>query len=229
MATKADINKLVDRRVRDQSGLLKSDDIDSCIDSAKLDFDSHRPRLRHESVTGDGTATYDAPTGWTDEFSAVEAIEYPAGNQDPTYIDVNRVLVHYDTGTSAEKLRFRDVKPSASQTFVVRYTTPHDVPVTGSVSILAHDLHAFVDRAAMHAFTMLAARSTFNHDDTFDADVVDHGGQPERFRLLAADMKERSDRHLGITDDEDTAIEIVDLDSDYSFGRPNLIHTAART
>jgi hypothetical protein len=95
----------------------------------------NRPRIQVISVAGTGAFIYDLPPGWEEGFSAVEAIEYPAGQQVPVFMDQTRYMLYQ--GVDGVQLRFLDASPELAEPFLLTYTTRHTVAVGDEVPPVA--------------------------------------------------------------------------------------------
>lgn len=63
------------------------------IDAAVTQYSKDRPRKKRFEVQGNAEHEYALPSDYVQEFSSIDAIEYPAGQQVPEYIDENEYYV----------------------------------------------------------------------------------------------------------------------------------------
>lgn len=94
MATLAETVTLVKGIIKNDSTMSTSDqlsdtDIDNCIDRAINEYEKDRPLIKYDSVIGNAEHEIRLPTNFVTGFSMIKKIEYPAGDQEPSFIDAN--------------------------------------------------------------------------------------------------------------------------------------------
>ena len=210
-------------RLKDRAAYLSADEKDAAIDQAVLTYSKHRPQLTHSKTAGDGTYEYALPSGWQDTFSQVSSIEYPFGEQEPVYLEVNDWAIKHN-GT-AYKLRFRSCSPGASEFFLLAWTSRHSV-TAGASTVYTEDEQAVADLAASYALRKLAARSAQSRDSTIDADSVNYGGAVASYTALADRLLRQYRDHIGVSDENETGIacSIGEIDTDFAWGHEHLTH-----
>jgi hypothetical protein len=143
----------LDRLIQDDTDLLDNDTRTAHLLDAVKQYERHRPQKIAQAYTGSGAYDYDLPTSWSQELSEILSIEYPSGEQSPTYIATSRYGV-YNNGTT-KKLRFYVDTPSASEGFIVNYTTAHTLSSAAN-TVPDKDQYAVVTLAASICCTALA-------------------------------------------------------------------------
>ncbi len=68
---------------------LSDTEIKAFIDDAVLQYSKDRPLKKKFEVVGNSEYEQALPSDWVDGFSFADNIEYPAGDQNPTFIDKN--------------------------------------------------------------------------------------------------------------------------------------------
>lgn len=118
--------------IQDADGELATADRDAFIQEAFGIHSQHRPQKKVLSVTGTGAYLYDLPSDWEDEFSAIDSIEYPPGEQVPAILDQTRYMLYQ--GADKKQLRFLYDTPGITKTFLLTYTLRHSVDTsTGTI------------------------------------------------------------------------------------------------
>lgn len=88
--------------LRDDASVLRDPSIISSIDDALPVYSRNKPQKKVFDIIGDNGYSYDLPYDWVPEFSQINTIEYPSGEQIPVYIESEDWLV-YDAGTNKVK------------------------------------------------------------------------------------------------------------------------------
>lgn len=101
-------------------------------------------------VTGDGGRYYaiSSLTGWDDEFSQIEAIEYPAAaiasDDTPVWLEPSDWDDNYRGGDNARYLYLPNHAPASTEAMRIRYTTPYTW-TAGTVTVsVTQASHGFV-------------------------------------------------------------------------------------
>lgn len=193
MATKASILSDVQRILQDDATVLNpTTEITDVIQNEAVQlYSKHKPYLRVADLTADGTYDYTINTtnfpGWSDDFSHIQDVEYPAGEyQDPNMTPFEEWMIYEDTTT--KYLRFTETTPASGYTIRARYTTPHSVPDSGNATIYANDVGAFCNLAAS-----LCAMAISNHygqtsNSTITADAVAYRDKSDIWASRAKDL-----------------------------------------
>lgn len=220
MLTLADIRQKVVDTVKDDSGKLANpEDFDRNIGAALNRYSVHRPSVLVADIAGNGGHDYSLPSGWSEGFSLIKAVEYPAGNVPADYVDNDEYEIYQSP--TARKLRFKADAPSAAETFRVSYTA-----LRSYATIAAADIDAFVCLCAAFCCEELATAFAQSGDSLVAADSVDYRDKTQRFASRAKRLMQLYKEHLGLKDDDVTppASATTDLDVGYPGGRDRLTH-----
>jgi hypothetical protein len=207
--------------------LLASDEIEQAISAALATYGRDRPRELVAALSGNGSA-YDfavatSLTSWQEGLSMVSAVEYPAGEQVPSYLEAGDWTIY--RATDGEKLRFFATPEAGTNNILVSYTAPrsHD---TVTNNVLTGDLQAFYALAGSEAALMLAAKAAASSDPTISADSADHRDGEQRWRSVAKELRARYQAHFGMGKDAPVraAYGVGEWDTRASDGRDQLVH-----
>lgn len=124
----ADYRTIVDDKLRDTaSKVTVAQKTRAVLDAVKA-YSRVRERTKVQTITGDGSAyTFSHPSDWEDDVSRVLHVEYPAGEQDPEYVDANEYDGDRQQSTGTRKLHFFDLVLPNATTALVTYTLRHAV------------------------------------------------------------------------------------------------------
>lgn len=220
MPTFADIRQKVVDTVKDDSGKLSNpEDFDRNIGAALNRYSAHRPYVLVADVTGNNGHDYSLPTGWSEGFSIVKAVEYPVGNVPADYIDSDEIEIYQSP--AGKKLRLKADAPSVSETFRVSYTALRTYE-----TVAASDIDAFVWLSAALCLEELATAFAQSGDSLIAADSVDYRDKTQRFASRAKRLMQLYKEQMGLKDDDITppASATTDLDVGYPGGRDRLTH-----
>ncbi len=176
MTTLANFNTLVTRILQDKDTKISSADYSLFIQNeATQQYSKHRAFKRTADLTASSAYDYELSvsnfTGWSDGFSVITRVEYPAGNQIPSIIPKNEWKVYENAST--KYLRFLTITPS-SDTIRCNYITPHSVPDSGASTIYAADEGAFCNLAVAYIAGGIARWYGQAKDSTISADAIDY-------------------------------------------------------
>lgn len=203
--TLADFQQQVDRLVQDTAQRLPAEARDSCIVEALTSRYSkarHLPKVK--DLAGDG-ATYKWTLnttnfpGWTQNFSVITGLEYPAGDREPKMLTGEDWLVYWPNSTAPE-LRLRSVTPAAGKTLRVTYATIH---AEDGSTVPDGDFYGVVNLAASLCCRSLAAAYAQSGDTAIGADAVDYRGKSQQYAELAKVYEERFKEAFGLDEDEE--------------------------
>lgn len=196
--TKAEMLVKLHQVVQDDTDLLDNADRTAFLDEAVKAYSKDSPREISDSITGDGTYDYALPTDWVEEFSSLLAIEYPAGEQIPTYMDLSNVTLYDDGDGDARVLRFLFNTPAATESFVVVHTAPHTCS-TATNTIPVNDQDAVINLAASYCCNALAlklAQSARGKDPNL-SETVYLWRSVNRYRELAERLETSYNKQVG--------------------------------
>lgn len=220
----SDVQDLVDNLVRDDSGAIATADRDAAIVLAVERYSSDRPRLAVEDLTGDGTKLLDLPAAWVDDFSAIQAIEYPVGSVPPEILDQDAWDLY--TSPSATQIMFLSA-PVADAAVRVAFTIKHTLSLAADTIPAAHR-EAVADWAAALLLDQLASRFSGDSASSIQADVVDHTSKAAEFASRARNLRKQYHDSLGVDPKRSApAGTVVNLDLVDSRGRDRIFHRRA--
>lgn len=211
--------------VQDGAADLAEDDKIKAIDHAVERFSQARPRVIVADITGNGGSDYTPPTGWVDDWSAIKAIEYPAGNVPETYLEPGDYKIYQSPTT--KKIRLLTVKPTAAQTFRATFTGLHSVTTSSTTSTINDgDFRAVCHLAGSFACRMLAARYAQLSEPTLQADSVAHSSKAQEYSARARELYKVYAQHIGADPEVPPAGASVtqDWDRDFGWGEDKLTH-----
>ena len=226
-----DFLTLIAAKIQDTAGKLTGDRILEALQAAIDEYSTVMPRHKTQTITGDAvTVTFALATGFEENFSKVERIEYPVGRQEPEYLDETDYLLYRDPTTGLLKLRLTTMVLSVGATAYLAYTQRHHVqsgpPVGETVADTVPLKHrdAVATLAASHAAVMLAMVYAQSSDPTIGADSVDHGTKSTDYLALAKELRLSYGRRMGATDGIIAASATGDLDVDIQGGIDRFFH-----
>jgi hypothetical protein len=225
MSVAADIKNATIGIVKDDSGKLAvqdetgSDSYDRCINAAVLEFSRARPDQPTVDYTGNSGHDYALPSRWTDQFSSIQAIEFPTGKIPESYLDADEFYL-YNT-PSGTLIRLAYETPSDVQAFRVTYTI-----LRTTSTIPDGDVAAFCYLAASLCLESLANMFAQTSDPTIAADSVNYRTKSYEFTKRAKQLRDIYKEHMGIKDDDTTvaASASTELKIGYPGGVDRLTH-----
>ena len=121
---------------------------------------------------------------WVNGFSTIRNIEYPIGDNPPSYIDANEYRLWPDNqGPTA--VQFLTPPSTGTANIRVIYTAPHRVD-DASTTVPAGPQRLALELFGVCALAeVYAARAAHNVDSGIQGDAVDYAGQSERWHAVA--------------------------------------------
>jgi hypothetical protein len=224
MSTLTTFETLFDNRVRDAAARFTTPQKDDAILAAVKRYATLRAVAAVQDYPGDG-ATFDLvlPTGWTQNFSTIKTIEYPAGERVPSFIPDDQ-WQFYQTPSSIV-VRLLTTTPTVGNTTRITFTKLHTVDVNGS-TIPTQDEEAVADLAASIGLRALAAIYSGTTDPTIAADAIDYKSKASEYARRADELSKRWREHMGLDKDSEAAAAtaFTDVDQTDSLGLDKLTH-----
>lgn len=201
-------------------------EMEQSIREALSRYSKDVPREIVADVAGDG-ATYDLalPATWSDGFSRVVRVEYPAGERIATYLDPRDYTIYRTS--SAVNLRLLSSTPGTGQSTRVTFTALHTLDDLDSATVTTiPDYHTFpfVNLAASRCLLKLAPRFTHEQETTLNADAVDRNSKGDLFRRLSGTLERDYEEQVGATGAGRAALTIVNWDARIHRGIGGLTH-----
>lgn len=172
--------------LRGQQKRLLALDWPRILEQARMRFSKDRPRELIADITGSGASSYSLTsvvTGWVNKFSQISKLEYPAGQQNPVYLDTNKWVV-YKPSTVLEQLKFFADAPTASQIIRITYTVPHTF-TSATSTIEDNDLELFAMLNAHYAAQAMVSDLLQENRSNLQADTVDFTEKSNSMQALA--------------------------------------------
>ncbi len=211
----------VERLVQDLQNQLNLEEMNLAIESALKIYSMAYPCYKVKDQDGDGSLKeWAVEADWLEEFSALESVEYPAGDSDerkPPYLKPKKDYDIVRTATNTFVWRLMRSTPADGETVRFTYTTIHTITnlATTLTSSGAEKQVIFVSAAICE--TQLAAIATQRTDNIIEADVIE-GTSAVQYHL---DLAERFAQLSGLKDlleqgfaDEEIASYTKEIDSD---------------
>lgn len=217
----ADFNEKVDRLIQDDSGRLERGEIDAFILEALSYYSKDAPYVKVADIAGDGSYEYALPADWSESFSLIKSVEYPAGKQVPVCLDASDFGV-YKTESNL-KLRFYTITPQSGDIIRLTYITLY---ARGTIdSVPAQDTDALCNLAAGLCCGALSRIYSQTSDPAIDADSVNYQGKANEYAKRAEELIIRYSEHMGKKDGSPlAACGVRDWDTFFSWGGDYLIH-----
>jgi len=236
VTTLAQVNALVDGRIRDTPGKLSAGDVDACTTTAAAHHSKNRPRRVYQEYTaGSDTDTFALPTSWDDGISVISSIEEPVGKVPQVYRDPNTYCIAYDKDNDAERIRF-DGDITSGDVFVVEYTAAHDVS-SDPITLADSEVEALADLGAHFACLRLASFYADSSDSGLGAGAVDTEAMTVRYNEQADRFLNAYERFMGIASSPGAAAStaatgapafaVRDYDPLTGWGRKRIFHSGS--
>lgn len=185
----------LDERLQDGDGVVTEAERYALLDAALALYSRHRPLVRVVDLAGDGSYDYALPSTWELSTSALQCLEFPAGNRTPTILETTAYTLYQSpTGTV---LRMLEVTPAVGETLRLTYTARHTADLT-STSVPVSDQHALVDLAASLGCGWLAAHYAQEGDASISAQITEQQQKAEHYRQMARHFRDLYNLHLGL-------------------------------
>ena len=197
------------------------------VKAALAKYSGDRPDLYTEDVTGDAGNYYAMSnlTYWSEGFSRIEQIEYPAAtitsDETPVYLLNEDWQDNYWAEVSTVLTRHIYLPrhaPAATETMRVTYTIPYTIDTTTiATNAPAQDLYAICYWAAGLCCQAMAAKFAKSKDSLIGVDSATHSPKSTDFAARAQEFFALYNSHLGIGDEGAATLqaagEFVDWDT----------------
>lgn len=193
----ADFQTLVTKLVRDDAGVVAAVDRDGAIDLAAVRYSTDRPQLKVEDVAAAGGNALALPPAWEVDFSELIAIEYPIGENPPTYLERESFRL-YLKPDGTQELRFDDALPNAAVRVAYTVKQVLTAGAQGTDTIPLTDREAVCKYAASLLCDQLAANYSNSTGSTIQADAVNYQTKASEYRKQASGYRAQYLAHLGI-------------------------------
>lgn len=188
----AEYHKKILRILHDDAQVLESQDLFASIVEALAIYSKDRPSRKVADIAGDGGYIYSLPTDWVEEFSQIDAVEFPAGERVPVYLETEGWMA-YDDGTG-QKLRLMEHNPQTGQTVRISYTTLYTEKTVDQIPV--SDEEALCALAASICLGAVSRHYAQTTEPTLDADAIDYQNKSREYATQAQEMREIYQTHL---------------------------------
>lgn len=206
-------------------GLISADDDEitqirrnECVKAAFERYSLDNPQEITGDITGDAGNYYAVGglTSWSEGFSRVLSIQYPAptvaSDEAPVYLDPEDYDDDYWDG-STRYIYLPNHAPASTEKMRVRYSAPY-----AADEIPAGHFYAVCNLAAGLCAQTIASKYSRTSDSTIAADSVDHLTRAQQWSDRAREWIRHYEEQMGIRGDsgdpsERAAGEFVDLDT----------------
>lgn len=209
----------VDALLQADAGLVNASGITDAIRRALEIYSDDVPReLVADNTDADGTVyDFDLPSSFVYGWSRFLSIEYPAGEQQPTYLEDSDWDIYRTSSTT--KFRFRGGVPSSGDTIRFTYTAAHtieDLDAAAATTIPSYDQEMFAKLAAAETLDMYATRYLHERESTLSADTVDRAMKTDEARRLANNWRDQYEDAVGKRRGTTAAFARIDWDTRFS-------------
>lgn len=187
---RADMKKLVEGFVRDETTRLSADDIEMAISLAVIRYGQDRPRTKVEDVVSAGGDALPLPAAWASD-SELQLVECPIGQNPPSYLPGTIY-----TAPAGDVLRIGTFLSSGAEVRLT-FTVPHVVSDTVD-TIPAGNREAVAAYGAALLLEQLSAAAINDGDSTIQADSTDRRSKSQEYASRARGLKSRYVEALGI-------------------------------
>jgi hypothetical protein len=234
-------NEVVDDLIEADDELLTAAAREQFIKAALAKYSGDRPDSYSEDVTGDAGKYYAISnlTYWSEGFSRVTQIEYPAAaiasDETPVYLSADDWRDDYWAVVSTVLTRhiwLPNHAPAATETMRVTYSIPYTFDATTATKAPAQDFYAICYWAAGLCCQAMAAKFAKSKDSTIAVDSATHSPKSTDYAARAVEFFNLYNQHMGIgTEGADTlkaAGEFVDWNTKPEGGRRDYIFRGDR-
>jgi len=196
-------NATTDNEVRDSLSILSSEQVDEQIKVALAQYSADAPDEDVVEFVGDSGKYYAITnlTNWSDGFSKVRAIEYPAAtvasDEEPQMLESDDYTIFEDK--TAKSLYFPNHSPVSTELVRVWYSVPY--AFSGSpeaVDIPGEDFYAICLLAASYCCDVMATYYT-THVDVADGRInVKRGAVSEKYEARAKKYWDNYRKHMNL-------------------------------
>jgi hypothetical protein len=219
----ADYEQLVKDFTRDDALKLLIADYDRAIAMAVQRYSKDRERPKVEDVTPTDANTLPLPAGWQADFSELRSLEYPIGQNPPSYLDQSRYAIY--RAPASLVIKTIDAVNVAANTVRAAYTIAHQVEVATDTIPVA-DREPVAKWAAAICCEQLAALYSGNTDSTIQAATVENKSKAGEYSSRAKSLRKNYLDELGVDDKRNVAAgTVVTLPETDSRGQPRLTHS----
>lgn len=166
-------------------------------------YSADRPLYLVSDIDGNGTNYLPLPVApgsgddlplWESNFSVIERIEFPIGQQPPQLVDDSDFRI-YSTPGAADRILINFDTPNSGDSMRVTWTARH---LRDGSTVPDKDFYAVTDFAASLGAEKLATFYVGTGDSTLQADVVNYRSKSQEMLNVAKALRKRYYNHMGI-------------------------------
>lgn len=216
---------------------LSASDLQAIVKAALAKYSQDLPATITEDETSAGSAYFALSNlaSWSDGFSQVIDIEYPAAviasNTEPTYLDPGQYEVNYQIGV-LKYIRYIGIIPTSGQTVRFHYTAPYTFAGSpATVDIPAEHYYPLCHLAACYACRSISAKYSRINDSPLGVDSAANTTKAQEFANRAGEYCKLYSSELNQMDIAGDgaagnlpASAFADWDTQTACGRGSLFH-----
>jgi hypothetical protein len=217
---------------------LSAADLQAIVRAALAKYSQDLPDVITEDETATGSAYFSLAglASWSEGFSRIVNIEYPAAviasNTEPTYLDPGQYDETYQVGT-LKYVRFIGVTPTSGQTIRFHYTAPYAFAGSPSaVDIPTEHYYPLCHLAACYACRSISAKYSRINDSPLGVDSAANTTKAQEFanrageycKLYSSELNQMDIAGDGGGAGNLPASAFADWDTQTACGRGSLFH-----
>lgn len=212
------------QEVRGEDAELGAEDLREAVEQAVREHSQFAPQVKVSDIACTDDYDVTLPSDWVKDFSVIESVEYPQGDQDPAYIEPKEWILYQGTSGNPT-LRFVSAEVESGETLRLTYVIPHSV-TDSATTIPETDFWALANLAASYAARVMAAKYTRTWSPSLDVDVINYRVRAQDWINLAQKCEAIWQVHMGVPEKggPPPASTQGDWDMTYSWGRSLLVH-----
>ncbi len=165
---------------------LTDADKEEAIKAALLTYSRDMENTTTDDISGNDTRYYALTggsavlTSFSDDFSVIELVEYPAADisldETPIYLDPDDYDTDYNYN-NVRYLKFNNISPSSTETIRITYTIPYEFDGSDEVDLPAQHYYPFCKLAACVTSRYLANYYSQAEDTQLTLESARHGNK----------------------------------------------------
>jgi len=180
---------------------------DRRIKDALRKYSNDAPDTEIDDVTGDDGRYYAVVSNlseWSEGFSRIEAIEYPAAtvadDEAPVYLEADDWRDDYWV-SDTRYLYLPSHAPSTTETMRIEYTVPYEFSSSNEVSTPAQHFSAICFLAASYCCRAIATKFSKDKESTIALDSVHHTSKSMEYAARADEYMAMYREEMGLAGD----------------------------
>lgn len=163
-------------------------------------YSTDRPRVAVAELVGTGSPYLDLPTEWVAGFSRLEAVEFPARENPPAYLDDHSYRTVRKVSDVAVEQILLGATPVATQFVRLTFTAPWPMPTATAADDKVDDVafYAVTALAASYCCMHLAAEASRDRAGALSTVIVQGRDRAESLRRAADRYEAVYNSYLGL-------------------------------